>query len=676
MRSYYLGPPEDAVRSFNEAAQRDPQCAMICWALSRAYVKAGQNADALAAQAKAEALASSADDREQRLITAWGKMLKASGLADPGRKNLLTEARSDLDLAIALYPDDVEAWLLRADAAESPLRAGPFTLEALRLQPGHPLAQVWKPTVPPPPDIQPSPTQPVKALEEKPPLFEGLGMLSYPVTTRSAQAQAYFEQGLRLWHGYVAPGRVKNSAAASFQYAANLDPDCAMAYWGLSFCETGAMSQLNAANRSLELALKTANDRERRMAAARVMEQSAREERDAANRALEEAQRKGNAGEQEAARARQQAAGEKQERFLDALDGLIAAYPEDVELWVWRGRFYTNYSLGGDVKLPCFPYQLAAHRMHPEHPSPNHEMIHGYEAIDRPALGWPFTEGFRRSAPNLPHANHMQAHLAMRLGRWQEAIDCTRMSRKKSLEGYPELDATHHIDILVRALGHEGRFQEAEAEPKAYRDGLAWARLLQLKADPRALEEWAERRRADKAADGFYIGALAKLNAGDAAAAAPLVTNVEEQWKKVPAVNFYRYNEVKGRYLVQTGSPDEGLKLLREAADKAVKDNALHAWGGGSYMLEVWGEASLRVHRWDEAEQAFLEALAHEHGSIVGALGMQVVSEATRRPDLAAHYAARAAAIWKDADPGARERQLERLRKLASGSVASSGGGK
>src|SRR5262249_21645663 len=148
------------------------------------------------------------------------------------------------------------------------------------------------------------------------------------------------------------------------------------------------------------------------------------------------------------------------------------------------------------------PYELAAYRLQPDHPAPNHELIHDYEEIDRPALGWPFTEGFRRSAPNMPHANHMQGHLAKRLGRWREAVDCTRASRRKSLAGYPELDPTHHITTMLIALMRQGHFQEAEVEPKAYRNGLDWARLLQLKADAPALEEWAQHRLESKSPEG------------------------------------------------------------------------------------------------------------------------------------------------------------------------------
>lgn len=637
LRSYYLGQLDVAAREFQDVLRRDPDCAMAQWGLSRVLQKQGKTAEALTAAEKAVELAREADDRERQLATAWRRYLGAAAKPAAERKKEENGARLDLDLAVAIYPNEPEVWLLRAEVAESPLRATPFYLAAFRLRPDHPLAKLWKAPVVPAPNLTPTPTQPVPPVAEPPRLMEGLGQLSHPVTTRNPQAQAYYEQGLRCWHSYVAPMRNKIGAGVNFQHAANLDPECAMAYWGLSFCVQNGdvMTQLAAANRALELAQKYGTDKERRFCAARVLELSGPDQR---------------------------------ERCLDAIDAAIAAYPDDVELWIWRGKIYTGYNLGGNVVTECLPYQIAAYQMHPEHPAPNHELIHGYERIDRPALGWRHTEGFRQSAPNMPHANHMQGHLAMRLGRWQEAIDCARTARRKSLEGYPELDAGHHIDIMVRALAHEGRFKEAEAEPRAYRDGLPWARLLQLKAIPEELDQWVERRL--KTPDGAYIGALARLNRNDLPGALPLLNRVEEQWKKNATANLYRYNEVKGRYLVQSGNVDEGLKLLREAAAKAVKDSGLHAWGGGSYVLEVWGESALRAHRWDEAEEAFLEALAHEHGSIIGALGLQVVAEQRGQADLATHYAARAAAIWKDADPDALPRQLERLRKLGAASLA------
>src|SRR5687768_871135 len=59
------------------------------------------------------------------------------------------------------------------------------------------------------------------------PLYTDLGAHTYPVTTTSSRAQAYFDQGLRLYYAF-------NHAEAirAFREAQRLDPKCAMCWWG------------------------------------------------------------------------------------------------------------------------------------------------------------------------------------------------------------------------------------------------------------------------------------------------------------------------------------------------------------------------------------------------------------------------------------------------------------
>src|SRR5919106_6076325 len=66
--------------------------------------------------------------------------------------------------------------------------------------------------------------------DQPPPLWEGLGTLSHPITTDSEQAQRYFDQGLRLTYAF-------NHAEAwrAFKQAQALDPGCAMCFWGEAF---------------------------------------------------------------------------------------------------------------------------------------------------------------------------------------------------------------------------------------------------------------------------------------------------------------------------------------------------------------------------------------------------------------------------------------------------------
>src|SRR6266852_9127247 len=60
-------------------------------------------------------------------------------------------------------------------------------------------------------------------------LMVGLGNWRHPVSTKNAQAQAFFDQGLRLIYAFN-----HDEAARSFQHAAELDPKLAMAYWGVA----------------------------------------------------------------------------------------------------------------------------------------------------------------------------------------------------------------------------------------------------------------------------------------------------------------------------------------------------------------------------------------------------------------------------------------------------------
>lgn len=62
------------------------------------------------------------------------------------------------------------------------------------------------------------------------PLFDGLDVIEFPVSTNIDLAQVYFNQGMALSYGFN-----HAEAARSFYYASQLDPNCAMAYWGYAY---------------------------------------------------------------------------------------------------------------------------------------------------------------------------------------------------------------------------------------------------------------------------------------------------------------------------------------------------------------------------------------------------------------------------------------------------------
>src|SRR5271163_3985687 len=75
---------------------------------------------------------------------------------------------------------------------------------------------------PPPPQVPASTAK----LAEGAVLFDDLGFLHVPVTA-SAEAQTWFDQGLRLAYGFN-----HDEAARSFARGAVVDPSCAMCFWG------------------------------------------------------------------------------------------------------------------------------------------------------------------------------------------------------------------------------------------------------------------------------------------------------------------------------------------------------------------------------------------------------------------------------------------------------------
>jgi tetratricopeptide (TPR) repeat protein len=65
---------------------------------------------------------------------------------------------------------------------------------------------------------------------KKAPLFSGLDGIHFPITTKSARAQQYFNQGLMLAYGFN-----HAEAARSFYESGKQDSSCAMSWWGFAY---------------------------------------------------------------------------------------------------------------------------------------------------------------------------------------------------------------------------------------------------------------------------------------------------------------------------------------------------------------------------------------------------------------------------------------------------------
>ncbi len=61
------------------------------------------------------------------------------------------------------------------------------------------------------------------------PVFDNLGDYHRAITTSSPEAQAYFDQGIRLVYAFN-----HYEGLDAFKEAARLDPACAMCHWGIA----------------------------------------------------------------------------------------------------------------------------------------------------------------------------------------------------------------------------------------------------------------------------------------------------------------------------------------------------------------------------------------------------------------------------------------------------------
>src|SRR5262245_6555771 len=262
-------------------------------------------------------------------------------------------------------------------------------------------------------------------------LVPNLCIVRYPVTTSSPECQAYFNQGLGYYYSYV-----WMEAARSFETAAKYDPECAMAWWGLSKAlEKWPRPQHTDALKKAKEMLPKAGHRETFLINARLAEKGMIDGVKPENRRKEAAK---------------------------YLDELLTIYDDDEEGWFCRSQV-------ADGPNSAVPYFKALLRVNPLHPGGHHELVHHYENIRRPALGWPHAVGYMQSSPGIPHAFHMQAHLGMRIGKWDQTTDWSARAIELERKYHKDQDVkpgedhqfSHHLETLMLALTHDGRFAEA-----------------------------------------------------------------------------------------------------------------------------------------------------------------------------------------------------------------------
>ncbi len=248
---------------------------------------------------------------------------------------------------------------------------------------------------------------------EPPPLIDGLGALTWPVTTDQPEAQAYFDQGLRATYGF-------NHALAlrSFRHARAIDPGCALCAWGEAL--------VLGANINMPMDPAASVPAVAAIAAAEARAGEARPHERALIKAL--AQRYSTEAKADA--------GALATAYADAMADVAARFPEHDDILVlladavmnlqpwdyWQADRITPKGRAGEA-LAALETVLARN---PDHPGAIHLYIHATEASTTPERAEPYADRLAALAPGAGHLVHMPSHTYYRVGRFIDSLEANR----------------------------------------------------------------------------------------------------------------------------------------------------------------------------------------------------------------------------------------------------------
>ena len=428
--------------------------------------------------------------------------------------------------------------------------------------------------------------------ESEPPLIQGLGTHTYKISTRSKQAQRYFDQGLRLaWNFNHA------EAQRAFRMAQKLDPDCAMCYWGEAYV-LGPNINVPMDAQANAPAVAAAQKAKSLAARATPSEQALIEAIDARYSADPKAERPAL----DAAYA--EAMGRATARFPADLD-IAAIYAEalmDLSPWDY-------WQPGGKEPKPVVAPLIGTLEKvlakQPDHIGAIHLYIHAVEASADPFRGERYADRLAKLAPNAGHLVHMPAHIYFRIGRYKDSLETNRVAVKvdekyiqsqKPAGVYPLAYYPHNVHFVMVSAQMAGRARTAVdaatklagvVPPEVAKSVLI---LQPVMASPyyahaRFSDAAAILALADPGADFPYVRAawryarsLARMQQNDASGAAAELAEIEkitattdfrafDGWK-IPAkeVTEIAAHVLRARLAQAKGDLDGALKELEPAA--------------------------------------------------------------------------------------------------------------
>ena len=288
-------------------------------------------------------------------------------------------------------------------------------------------------------------------------LMSGIGELHHAVSTSNAEAQKFFDQGLRLIYDFN-----HDEAARSFQHAAELDPKLAMAYWGVAeaigpnYNDPASDDRFKAAHESIQKAVDLKGGAS------------------PSERAYIEALAKRFPADPKADRRK------AAEDYRDAMREVVKNYPDDLDAATLFAESGMNLHPWGlwhpDGKPEDGTEEIVSTlesviRRDPNHVGAIHYYIHAVEASPNPDRALAGANRLAALAPSAGHIVHMPAHVYIRTGDYAAAVETNQKAaaadeayiKASGAQGiYPMMYYSHNLHFIAMCAAMNGDYAESK----------------------------------------------------------------------------------------------------------------------------------------------------------------------------------------------------------------------
>ena len=418
-------------------------------------------------------------------------------------------------------------------------------------------------------------------------IIDGTGNVNFPVTTDWSKGQQMFNQGIGQLHGFW-----YYEAERTFRQIAAEDPNCAMAYWGMS------MANWENTKRSKGFIAKAVELKDK------VSERE---------KLYISAQESFLADEPKDVKKRRQ-------KLIEDIENIIHEYPDDLEakailvvrLWQFSHR---GIPIGSRESIDAIMQQIF--KENPLHPA-HHFRIHLWDG-KKPVRALSSAAVLHQTAPSIAHMWHMSGHIYSKLKRYAESAyhqeASARIDHNKQSEFRVLPDTIHNYahnnEWLIRNWHYVGKVNDSMLMSKGLIDNPQHPKLnhygkgysssafgrKRLVETLEQFEQWDKILELSKThylepteneklqAERLLVIGRSHFEKQDPNSLNSILDQINERVSK--------YEEIKKKKTEEAKKKAESEKKKKEEVDKIVKDAARSSEDKLKYLRPIRDELSV-----------------------------------------------------------------------------------